>query len=132
MFVRDIMKKDIKTISSSATVHEAAQVMKKNNIGCLVVVNSTLEGIVTERDMLFKVTAEAKDPTKITVREIMTPEVITISPDDPLEIAMDVMAKHNIKRLPVVMGNEVVGIITSTDIVAAGGKMLEKSYKTEQ
>jgi CBS domain-containing protein len=102
--------------------------MAQNNIGCLMVVNDTLEGIVTERDILNKIVATGKDPSQVMIRDIMTKNVISISPDKDMEEASDIMSKHRIKRLPVVFGDEVVGIITSTDVVAILSKAIKEIY----
>ena len=131
MFVKEVMKKNIKTTDSSATALEAAKVMTDNNIGCLVVVDNVLEGIITERDMLNKIVAKDRDPKKVTVKEIMSRNVISISPDKDMEVACDLMSKHRIKRLPVVFGNEVIGIITSTDVVAMLSSVIREVYSQQ-
>jgi CBS domain-containing protein len=128
MFVKEVMKRDVKTTASDTTVLEAAQKMAQNNIGCLMVVNDTLDGIVTERDILNKIVATGKDPSQVMIRDIMTKNVISISPDKDMEEASDIMSKHRIKRLPVVFGDEVVGIITSTDVVAILSKAIKEIY----
>jgi CBS domain-containing protein len=131
MFVKEVMRSEIKTTSSGTTVLEAAQVMTENKIGCLVVVNDTLEGIVTERDILNKVVALEKDPGEVRVKDIMSRDIITISPDKDMEEASDLMSRHRIKRLPVVFGDEVVGIITSTDVVAILSKVIKEIYSQQ-
>ena len=131
MFVKEVMKKDIKTVTSQATALDAARIMAENNIGSLVVVNDMLEGIVTERDMLNKITAKDRDPKEVKVEEIMSKNVISIGPDKDMEVACDLMAKHRIKRLPVVFGNEVVGIITSTDVVAMLSSVIKEVYSQQ-
>lgn len=131
MFVKEVMKKSIVTVNSTNTIYQAAGIMKKNNIGSLVVVDNALEGIVTERDILNKVVAEGRDPKAIKVSEIMTGKVITIAPDKDMEEACDLMARYKIKRLPVVFGDEVVGIITSTDVVAILSSAIKEVYSQQ-
>ncbi len=131
MFVREVMKKNIKTASSGQSVIDAARVMKENNIGSLVVVNDTLEGIVTERDILNKVVADGKDPGSLKVSDIMTKEVISIAPDKDMEEACELMSQHRIKRLPVVFSDEVVGIITSTDVVSILSAAIKEVYSQQ-
>lgn len=131
MFVKELMHRDVKTTASDATVLEAARKMTQNNIGCLIVVNDTLEGIVTERDMLNKIVSSSRDPSQVRVRDIMTRDVVSVSPDKDVEEATDIMSKHMIKRLPVVFGNEVVGIITSTDIVSILSKAIREIYSQQ-
>jgi CBS domain-containing protein len=131
MFIKEVMKKDIKTATSDTTVLEAARIMTDNNIGSLVVVDDILEGIITERDVLNKIVAKDKDPKKVNIGEIMTRNVITIGPDKDMEVACDLMAKHRIKRLPVVFGDEVVGIITSTDVVSMLSSVIREVYSQQ-
>lgn len=131
MFVKEVMKKDIKTTTSESLVLDAAKLMAERNIGCLIVVDDTLKGIVTERDVLIKLVAKDRDPKEVRIKEIMTKNVITISPDKDIQEACDLMAKHRIKRLPVTFGNEVVGIITSTDVVAILSSAIREVYQQQ-
>ena len=131
MFVKEVMKKDIKTVSSKHNVFDAAKIMADNDIGSLVVVDDVLKGIVTERDVLNKIVAKDKNPKDVKVGEIMTRNVISIGPDKDMEVACDLMAKHRIKRLPVVFGDEVVGIITSTDVVAMLSSVIKEVYSQQ-
>jgi CBS domain-containing protein len=131
MFVKEIMSKNVKIVSSKSSVFEAAKRMADNGIGCLIVVDDVLEGIITERDILNKIVARGKNPEEVNVNDIMTPNVITISPDKDMEEASDIMSKNRIKRLPVVFGDEVVGIITSTDVVAILSKIIKEIYSQQ-
>ena len=126
MKIKEIMK-NIKAIDPDSTVKEAAVLMGKNSFGSLVVVNDRKKvvGIITERDILKKVTALDKSPSKLSVKEVMTPKVITIESNAPLDDAVYLMIKHKIKRLPVLDNNELAGIITSTDIVANSSEVGE-------
>jgi len=125
MKIKEVMK-SVKTISSDSTVKEAASLMNRYGIGCLVVVDSKkVRGIVTERDILKKVTAENKLPSKVFVDDIMTSKVITINSDSLIDDAVYLMIKNKIKKLPVLENNELVGILTSTDIVANSSEVGE-------
>lgn len=116
MKVKEIMKKAI-TIDRKATVKEASALMSKKNIGCLVVTAEDLiVGIVTERDILKHISHSNNLHAKI--EDIMSQDVITISPNAPIDEAADMMFQHKIKKLPVVDKNKLVGIITATDIIA--------------
>lgn len=127
MYVKDIMNKDVKTITGDSTVMEAAEEMKKYRIGSLVVVkNSKLTGILTERDIMDKVVAEAADSSKLKVKDIMTTEVAMIDPEKDIGEAAQVMSERVIKKLPVIKGNKLVGIVTATDLCMAEPKMLEQ------
>ncbi len=118
--VKDIMIRDVKTIEMSATMAEAAKLMKKNRIGSLVVIDNNLRpiGIITERDFAYKIIAENKG-TDMKVKDIMTCDVKTIDQDRTLKDAAKLMAAHVIKRLPVVSGGKLVGIISIEDIMRA-------------
>ena len=128
MLVKEAMKKDVKTIRPSDTIKDAAVLMNKNRIGSLVVVSGTgtVTGIVTERDILIDVVATGKNAEDVKVEDIMTKELITISPDKSLEDAADVMTKNKIKKLPVMEGGRLVGIITATDLICYEKKLIEK------
>ena len=118
--VKDIMIRDVKTIEMSATMAEAAKLMKKNRIGSLVVIDNSSRpiGIITERDFAYKIIAENKG-TDMKVKDIMTCDVKTIDQDRTLKDAAKLMAAHVIKRLPVVSGGKLVGIISIEDIMRA-------------
>jgi CBS domain-containing protein len=131
MFVKDAMVKNIVSIPSTISVFDAAVKMTQNNIGSLIVVDESLEGIVTERDILNKIVSADRNPRQTRVKEIMSANVITISPDADMEEASDLMTKNKIKRLPVVFGDEVVGIITSTDVVAILSRVIKEIYSQQ-
>ena len=117
MIVRDIMKKDVATIDAEALISDAAKIMSSRLIGSLVVVkNNNVVGILTERDILLQVT-EGKPLSNVKVKDIMSSPVITISPETDIEEAANVMIKNIIRRLPVMEGQKLVGIITSEDII---------------
>ena len=126
MKIREITK-NVKTISPEDTVKEAASVMSRHNIGSLVVVNSKKKvvGIVTERDIIEKVNARDRLASRVRIEDIMTPKVITINADALIDDAVYLMVKHRIKKLPVLDNNELVGIVTSTDIVANSSEVGE-------
>ncbi|MEE8167896.1 MAG: CBS domain-containing protein [Candidatus Hydrothermarchaeales archaeon] len=117
--VGDVMTKPVRTITPSSTMAEAARVMRMNRIGCLVVVDGdNLVGIVTERDIAYKIVAEEKG-LSTTVEEAMTKDLKTTDGEKNLKDAAKLMASHLIRRLPVVEGGSLVGIITIEDIMRA-------------
>lgn len=125
--VKDIMNTDVKTIAPGETVQKTAEIMKEFRIGSLIVTKGTkLVGIVTERDILNNVVAEGKDPGEVKVEEIMTKEVLMVSPEMDIEEAVDLMMDKKIKKLPVVSGNKLIGIVTATDIITAEPRMLKQ------
>ena len=117
MFVKDIMAKDVVSIEHDNTVLDACKKFKQHNLGSLVVVNrGVIVGIVTERDMIERVMVHQKNPKKTKVKDIMSKDIITIHASAKIEQAAELMKKHRIKKLPVILNNEFVGIITVTDL----------------
>lgn len=117
--VGDVMTKNVKTIAPDAPLFEAAKLMKKNRIGSVMIVEGdTPIGIITERDLAYKVMAEGKSSDTM-VREVMSDDVKTITADRSLHDAAMIMAAHIIKYLPVVEGEKMVGIIDTSDILKA-------------
>lgn len=114
----DVMSKDVTTISPDETVVSAAKRMSENNISCVIVVdNATVAGILTETDLLKRVAAKDKDFDKMPVAQIMSCPVVSISPDLPVLAASKIAEAKHIKRLPILDGDQLVGIITQTDLI---------------
>jgi CBS domain-containing protein len=127
MIVKEIMNEDVKIIEPDATVQEAAQKMTDENSKCLIVTEKgKLVGIVTDWDFVSKVVAKAEDSKGLKVKDIMTKDVIVIGPDTDISEAAEIMVEHNIKKLPVVVGNVLVGIVTPMEIAVAEPKLLEQ------
>jgi len=125
MKIREIMR-PVRTASKDETVKRAAQIMAENRIGSLIVVSGKkVIGIITERDILVKVTALGRQSDKVNVEDVMTSKVLTIGPDSYLDDAVYLMIEHKIKKLPVVDAGELVGIVTSTDIVTNSSEVGE-------
>jgi CBS domain-containing protein len=118
------MNKNVVVAKPIVTLREAARVMGEMNMGSLVIMEEDkIVGIVTSTDIL-KAIGEGKDPDKVTIGEIATKNVITIQADEPLEKAVDIMIKHKIKKLPVMMNERIVGIITVSDIAIVEPKIV--------
>lgn len=125
MLVKEIMTKDVKTVEPDVTVQEAAKKMVEANVKFLIVTKEKkLAGIITEWDFVKKVAAEEKFKENAKVETIMTRDVIVTEPDTEIEEAASIMAKHNIKKLPVVSENVLIGVVTAMDIVAAEPKLI--------
>ncbi|WP_372910610.1 cyclic nucleotide-binding/CBS domain-containing protein [Salinigranum sp.] len=114
--VEEVMSTPLETISSSASVTEAAQVMRDHTISALVVTSSP-PGIVTSTDVLG-VVADGRDPAETAVREVMTAGVESVPPDLLIEEVAAMMTSLGIKHLPVVDGDDYVGMVSSTDVTA--------------
>jgi CBS domain-containing protein len=122
MKVRDLMSYPINTVRPDSTVLDAIKAMVDGKKGGVVVAGVGLhkecQGIVTTAEIFRKVLALGVDPSSVRIREIMTPTpLITIGPNASVKEAADLMIKHNIRRLPVVENNTLVGIITSKDLL---------------
>lgn len=114
--VREVMQTPVETIAPDESVRTAATRLSEEGIGSLVVCeNGTPAGIVTEAD-LARLVSEGRDAGTTPVREIMGAPLVTIGVDEPIEAAGERMRESNIKRLPVVDTDEVVGIVTTTDL----------------
>jgi CBS domain-containing protein len=117
IIVKEAMKTNLAIINPELTVLDAATLMKKRKIGNVLVVQDKLPiGILTESDIIKKVVAEAKNPKDIQIKDVMSTPVIIIDPFVSLEEAMKTMGKCNVRRLPVVENDELIGIITQKDI----------------
>jgi CBS domain-containing protein len=102
-------------------VVKAAQLMKRENIGPIPVIENEetrkLVGIVTDRDLALKIVAEGRDAKSTKVEAVMTREVVTCRADDDLQIALDAMSEHQLRRIPIVDNdNKIVGIISQADV----------------
>ena len=115
--VKEAMKTNLAMVKPSMTVLDAAKLMKKRKIGNVIVVEKKQPiGILTESDILKKVVAEGKNTKDVLVRDVMSTPIIVIDPYVSLEEAMKTMGKCNVRRLPVIENNKLIGIITQKDI----------------
>jgi len=124
--VSDVMIREVITINENATVKEAAEIMNKFEIGCLIAVRKgKAMGIITERDLLKRVVAEARDANKTKVKEIMSSPLVVVEPNMDLEEAVRLMFQMKIKKLPVVEGKRLVGLVSLTDIARFQPQMIK-------
>jgi len=123
--VGDVMVKDVVTIDEGLTVKEAAEVMNKFEIGCVIAVRKgKAMGILTERDLLKRVVAEGRDASRIRIKEVMTTPLVVTEPEMDLAEAVRLMFKMKIKKLPVVQGKKLVGLVSLTDIARFQPQMI--------
>lgn len=118
MRVADVMARTIEFIPPEASVQEAATLMGEIDVGALPVGTAEdLQGILTDRDILFRVVASGRDSPRVRVREVMSSLIFSCGPDDTIEAAMDMMSSHHVRRLPVQdEAGAVVGWVTLSDI----------------
>src|SRR3989441_10816648 len=124
--VVEIMTQSPVTIPATATAKEAAGPMRDREIGSLVVVETGKPmGIVTERDIVTKVAAPDKQPSRVLVRDIMTSPVVVVHPHEEVAEAAKLMSQRKIRRLPVVQEGKLVGMITENDIIRVWPQLIE-------
>jgi len=117
----DVMTKNPVCCQPNDTVVKAAQLMKGKDIGSIPVIesdhNKKLVGIITDRDLALEIVGKGRDPNTTKVEDVMTHKVVTCRTDDNLEMALDAMAHHQLRRIPVVdHDNKIVGIIAQADV----------------
>lgn len=133
LVIRDVMNYDVKKLPSTATVQEAAKIMRINEIGSIIIVDPEDQqkpiGIITERDMNNRVVAENKLPSKVLCETIMSSPVSSISPNIPLTTAMHQMATQHIKRLAVMEKQQIIGVVSQSDILEIAPYLIELSQQ---
>jgi CBS domain-containing protein len=109
------------TVPADATIVDAARLMRDRDIGPLIVVDSDrVQGIVTDRDIVVRAVADGRDPSSVTIGEVCSEDVETISPDEPISDAVRRMEQRDVRRLPVVEGGRPVGIVSMGDLAVEG------------
>ena len=116
VLVREAMKANPFTVKPKTSVKDVAILMRQKGIGNCIIVSDKPVGIITESDIIKKVVAEDIDASKITVDKVMSSPIIVIDPYAPLEEAMKTMGNCNIRRLPVIENDKLIGIVTHKDI----------------
>lgn len=118
---RDVMTEGAECVSETDTVAVAAQRMASLDVGALPIcgADDRLVGMVTDRDIVVKVVAAGQDPQQVTVASLAEGEVVTIGADDPLEEARRTMEDHQVRRLPVIDGHRLVGMVSQGDLAKA-------------
>jgi len=117
---RDIMSSDCSCIGENETVLDAARKLKALDVGAMPICgeDNRLKGMLTDRDIVVKVLAEGRDPASTRAGELGVGDgkTITIGADDSIEDALRTMSEHQVRRLPVIDGHDLVGIISQADI----------------
>jgi CBS domain-containing protein len=120
--IKDVMTSDPCTIDADKSVAYAAKMMRDEDVGLAPIVESDkLVGMLTDRDIAVRVVAEGKDPERVTVREVASKQVVTVDPQQDLEEALRIMAKHQVRRLPVLEEDgRLVGVVAQADVAREG------------
>ena len=119
--IRDVMTSNPTTCEPQASVVDAAKVMAQEDVGSIPTVEGDrLVGVVTDRDIVIRVVAEGREPQSVTVGDVASRDLVTVSPDDDLDRALELMAENQVRRLPVVEGDKLVGIVAQRDVALQG------------
>jgi CBS domain-containing protein len=120
--IRDVMTSNPCTIDANRSVAYAAKMMQEEDVGLAPIVEGDkLIGMLTDRDIATRVAAEGRNPNQVKVRDVASTQLVTIDPQQDLDDALRMMAKHQVRRLPVVTGDgRLVGVVAQADIARAG------------
>jgi CBS domain-containing protein len=127
MLVKDVMSSPVVTIKEDASANKVAELMGTHSLGCIVVTGKEGKplGIITERDLVGRVLAKNVKPDSIKAKEVMTSPLITIEPGETISEAARRMSRLNIRRLGVVYRGQLIGVISSKDVLAVVPELIE-------
>jgi CBS domain-containing protein len=125
--VSELMSRQVVSVSPEESTAVAARLLARTNVGCLPVCDSdgTLRGMLTDRDIVLRCVAASADPAATKVGTIMTSRVLSVSPEEDTHRAAEIMAREQVRRLPVADGMQVVGMISLADLVEKGHRNME-------
>ena len=115
---KDVMTSPCECVGENDSVADAAKKLSELNVGSMPICgeDDRLKGMLTDRDIVVKVIAEGKDPGDVKVSELAEGKPVTIGADDSVDEALDVMSEHQVRRLPVIDGHDLVGIVAQADL----------------
>ncbi len=119
---QDLMTTTVVTIEGDATVREAVDAMRENDVRCLIVERRDADdayGIVTQRDVIYEITAWSRDPEEVKVHEIMTKPLVVVNKDLDIRHVARLMANIGLSRAPVIFDGKLQGIVSVSDIIGA-------------
>ena len=127
MLVKDVMSSPAVTAEENTPIDKTAQLMSDNRLGCIIITSKDGKalGIITESDFVTRVLAKNIQPGKLTANEVMTSPLITVDPDESLSEVARRMSQLNVRRLGVMYKGNLVGVISSKDILAITPELLE-------
>jgi CBS domain-containing protein len=118
--IQDVMTPDPRAVETNATLRDAAEIMRDQDLGSVVVTNGgEVCGIVTDRDLAVRAVAAGRDPNETKVEEVCNRDVVSLSPEQSVDDAIRVMKDEDIRRLPVIDGGRAVGIVSLGDLAIA-------------
>ncbi|WKX14405.1 CBS domain-containing protein [Streptomyces sp. NL15-2K] len=116
-FVREVMTPGVVAVRPDASLVEAAQLMRAQDIGDVVVADGQhVVGLLTDRDITVRAVADGTDPLTVSAQAVCTPDPVVVAPDDPVSAAVALMREHAVRRLPVVEGGMPVGMVSLGDL----------------
>ena len=115
---RDVMTKDAQCVQEDQTLADAARLMRDLDVGALPICgnDSRLKGMITDRDIVVRCIADGGDPRSTQVSSLAQGKPVTVGADDDIEVALRTMSAHQVRRLPVIDGHDLVGMISQADI----------------
>jgi CBS domain-containing protein len=127
MVVKDVMSSPVVTLDEDATSNKVANIMDENDLGCVIITSKAGKpvGIITERDLVKRVLAKNLKPDAIKAREIMTSPLVTIEPETTISEAARRMSRLYVRRLGVLYKGNLVGLVSSKDILAVMPELIE-------
>jgi CBS domain-containing protein len=127
LLVKDVMSSPVVTTDEEASANRVAELMDKHGLGCIVVTskNGKPLGIITERDLVGRVLAKNIRPDAVKAKEVMTAPLITIEPNETISEAARRMSRLNIRRLGVVYKGQLIGILSSKDILSVMPELID-------
>ncbi len=116
--VREIMTSDAKCVGERQSLTDAARMMRELGVGALPICgdDDRLKGMLTDRDIVVKCIAEGGDPSSTRAGDLAQGKPVTVGADDDIDVALDTMSKHTVRRLPVIDGHDLVGMVAQADI----------------
>jgi|tagenome__1003787_1003787.scaffolds.fasta_scaffold20413184_1 CBS domain-containing protein len=117
MKVRDVMTSEVATANADTTLEEIATMMKSEDTGAIPVVEEDeLLGLITDRDIVIRCVAEGRDPAEVSAEDILSENLEVVDPETDVQEALDIMGRHQIRRLPVVEDGTLVGMVSLGDL----------------
>ena len=118
---RDIMTGGAECVGENETLADAARKMKELDVGALPICgeDNRLKGMLTDRDIVVKALAEGKSPSDVRAGDLAQGKPVTIGADDSADLALQTMAEHKVRRLPVIDGHDLIGVVSQADIAVS-------------
>ncbi|MCD1294436.1 histidine kinase [Methanocella sp. CWC-04] len=124
--VSDVMSRRLITADVSETADRLGSIMSEAKVGCIIITKGARPvGIVTERDIVVKIVSKNLLPSTVVAEDIMSRPLITITPDKSVELASREMSRRRIRRLPVVQGNKLIGLVSDSDLMMVSSELSE-------